>query len=184
MDLKMYYEVTNMCLSQPFETERMKFRLLNKNDIDAIYRQFSDPDMCRYFSDPPCDMEEAKGIIEHYRHPEGKSYLRYGMFDKETDAFIGTCGYHYWDLERKQVEIGYDIWKDYWRQGYLTEALPVLIDICFTHLGVDCIYILAHSQNQASIAGARKFGFKECEPCRKYDAEPQVCMKLLRSFNS
>lgn len=170
-----------MRLSEPFITERMKFRLLNLKDSEVICRQFSDPDMCRYFSEPPCDMEEAKGIIEHYQNPEGKGYLRYGMFDKNTDAFIGTCGYHYWDNELKQVEIGYDIWKDYWRQGYISEALPILINICFEYLGVDCIYILTHPQNKASMASVRKSGFKECEPCRKADVETQICMKLLRA---
>ncbi|WP_058304438.1 GNAT family N-acetyltransferase [Gorillibacterium timonense] len=80
----------------------MKFRLLTHADIEAVHRQFSDPDMCSYFSEPPCDREEAIAIIDHYLQPEGKDYLRYGMFDIETDAFIGTCGYHYWDQERKQ----------------------------------------------------------------------------------
>jgi [ribosomal protein S5]-alanine N-acetyltransferase len=169
-----------MRLSEPFETRRMKFRLLKINDIEVINRQFSDPDMCKYFSEAPCDWEEAKGIIEHYQNPEGKGYLRYGMFDKETDAFIGTCGYHYWDHELKQVEIGYDIWKDYWKQGYVSEALPVLINICFEHLGVDCIYILTHPQNKASMASVRKFGFIDCEPCRD-SGEETKCMKLLRA---
>ncbi len=77
------------------ETERMTFRLLTLDDLDAVYREFSDLDMCRYFSDPPCDLAEARGIIEHYQNPEGKGYLRYGMFDKRTGSFIGTCGDHY-----------------------------------------------------------------------------------------
>ena len=168
-----------MRLSESFITERMKFRMLNLKDSEVIYRQFSDPDMCRYFSEPPCDMEEAKGIIEHYQNPEGKDHFRYGMFDKNTDAFIGTFGYHYWDNELKQVEIGYDIWKDYWRRGYISEALPILINICFEYLGVDCVYILTHPQNTASMASVRKFGFKECEPCRSTEDE-QKCMKLMR----
>ncbi len=168
-------------MSEPFATERMKFRLLDIKDTEVVFRQFSDPDMCKYFSDPPCDMEEAKGIIEHYQNPEGKGHLRYGMFDENTDQFIGTCGYHYLDNELKQVEIGYDIWKDYWRQGYISEALPPLINICFNYLGADCVYILTHPQNKASIASAGKFGFSEGEPCREIDAEPQICMKLMRT---
>ncbi|MEK5031584.1 GNAT family N-acetyltransferase [Paenibacillus sp. FSL R7-0302] len=112
-----------MNLSEPFTTSRLHFRLLNQSDTDAVYKQFSDPDMCRYFSEPPCDYNEAVEIIEHYAQPEGKDHHRYGMFDRETGSFIGTCGYHYWDAERKQVEIGYDIWKDYWGQGYMSEAL-------------------------------------------------------------
>lgn len=170
-----------MNLSQQLETKRMIFRLLDIKDIQVICRQFSDEDMCRYFSEPPCNMKEAKEIIEHYQNPEGKDNLRYGMFDKLNQAFIGTCGYHYWDSELKQVEIGYDIWKDYWRQGYMSESLPVLINICFTHLGVDRIYILTHPKNQASQATVKKFGFKECELRRKSEDGPQLCMELLRS---
>ncbi|NQX46079.1 GNAT family N-acetyltransferase [Paenibacillus tritici] len=170
-----------MNLSEACTTNRMYFRLLKSEDTDVVYRQFSDPDMCRYFSEPPCSYEEAQDIIQHYSAPEGKGHHRYGMFDRETDAFIGTCGYHYWDLELKQVEIGYDIWKEYWRQGYMSEALPVLINICLEHLGADCIYILTHPQNAASMASVRRFGFEECEPCRNVDEQPQVCMKLIRS---
>jgi ribosomal-protein-alanine N-acetyltransferase len=29
-------------------------------DIDAVFRQFSYADMCKYFDEPPCDMEEAR----------------------------------------------------------------------------------------------------------------------------
>lgn len=170
-----------MNITEPFETKRMLFRLLAPHDLIMICRQFSDTDMCRYFSDPPCDLEEAKGIIEHYQSPVGKGHLRYGMFDKVTNEFIGTCGYHYWDNEAKQVEIGYDIWKEYWRQGYISEALPILINLCYEYLGVDCIYVLVHPENLASISSVRKFGFAECEPCRKYDGQPQICMKLMRT---
>lgn len=169
-----------MNLSEPFTTGRLHFRLLNQTDTDAVYKQFSDPDMCRYFSEPPCDYNEAAEIIKHYAQPEGKGHYRYGMFDRETGAFIGTCDYHYWDPERRQVEIGYDIWKDYWGQGYMSEALPVLLHTCFTHLDADCIYILTHPQNAASIATVRKFGFQECTPCRAVEDEPQICMKLMR----
>lgn len=173
-------EVTALKVPNFLETNRMKLRFLNIEDLPAVYRQFSDPDMCAYFSEPPCSLQEAKEIIEHYQKPEGKSHLRYGMFDKESGVFIGTCGYHYWDHERKQVEIGYDVWKDFWRQGYLAEALPELIRICFEYLEVDCIYALAHPQNTASIASVRKFGFTQSKPRRSME-ENQLCMALMRS---
>lgn len=165
---------------QPFETERLTFRLLTLDDLEAVYRQFSDPDMCRYFSEPPCDREEARAIIEQYQYSAGKDHLRYGLFEKHSGAFIGTCGYHYWDPERKQVEIGYDIWKEYWREGYISEALPVLIDLCFASLDVTCVYALIHPENTASIASVRKFSFVFCEPLRSSEGDSQVCLKLMR----
>ncbi|MGE5559584.1 MAG: GNAT family N-acetyltransferase [Chloroflexota bacterium] len=170
-----------MSLSQPFETSRLRFRLLTEADLDVVHRQFSDPDMCRWFSEPPATLAEARGIIEHYRAPEGQDHLRYGMFAKETGEFIGTCGYHYWDRDRRQVEVGYDIWKAHWRQGYVSEALPVLLSLCFARLGVDHVYILVHPENIASIASVRKFGFRDCEPCRQPDTENEICLKLSRT---
>jgi [ribosomal protein S5]-alanine N-acetyltransferase len=170
-----------MNITKPFETKRMKFRILADCDLDVIYRQFSDPDMCKYFSEPPCTKDEAQEIIEHYKNPIDKGYLRYGMFDKDNDTFIGTCGYHYLDNQLKQVEIGYDVWKEFWGQGYISEALPALINICFSHLNIDCVYILTHPENNASKASVKKFGFYECEPCRTIDVEPEICMKLMRS---
>jgi RimJ/RimL family protein N-acetyltransferase/predicted acetyltransferase len=166
-------------IDYPFETKRMKFRLLNDQDLDVVERQFSDSDMCKFFSEPPCDRKEAQEIIEHYKNTEG-NYARYGMFDKETEQFIGTVGYHYLDQALKQVEIGYDVWKDFWKKGYLTEALPILLNLCFNDLKVDCVYILTHPLNRASIESARKFGFKECVPCRTPDVLPQIGMKLMR----
>lgn len=62
----------------------------------------------------------------------------------------------------------------------MSEALPVLINICFEHLSTNCIYILVHPQNKVSIASVRKFGFKECEPCRNTDDQTK-CMKLMRT---
>lgn len=173
-------EVTVLKLPNLLETSRMKLRFLTINDLPAIHKQFSDPDMCTYFSEPPCSLQEAQDIIEHYQEPQGKSYLRYGMFLKESGVFIGTCGFHYWDCERKQVEIGYDVWKDFWRQGFVSEVLPELIRICFDYLQVECIYILTHPGNKASIASAQKFGFTESQPRRGTD-EGELCMALMRS---
>lgn len=169
-----------MTLPLELETKRLKLRFLRTEDRNEVYRQFSDPDMCRYFSEPPCTWEEAEEIIQHYREPEGKGHLRYGMFSKEDGAFIGTCGYHYWDPELRQVEIGYDVWKDYWRQGYVSEALPELIRVCFEDLGADKVYILTHPENQASAASVGKLGFRECPPCRPTE-EVQLCMALAKT---
>lgn len=170
-----------MDLTKPIFTARLQFRLLEEGDLAAINRQFSDPEMCKYFSEPPCTLTEAEGIIRHYRNPVGKGWLRYGLFHRETGDFIGTCGYHCWDRDLSQVEIGYDIWKEHWGQGYNSEALPELIKICFQHLGVEWIYTLIHPDNKASIASVRKFGFSQCPPCRPVDQEPQICLKLHRS---
>lgn len=134
--------------------------------------------MCQYFSDPPCSVEEAKEIIEHYSNTNSTSYFRVAMYDKTTGEFIGTIGYHYLDLEKKQVEIGYDIWKTFWRKGYASESIEMLIEDCFKELDIEQIYALVHPENTSSIGLLKKYCFKECEPCRPFEEQPQICLKL------
>lgn len=140
-------------------TPRLTWRGLQAGDVDVIYRQFSDPDMCSFFSDPPCNMAEASDIISHYADMRQPRYLRYATFTRDTGAFIGTCGYHFYDATAKHVEIGYDVWKAHWRNGYATEMLATLLPLCTTHLGVTTIYALIGHHNLASQASVRKFGF-------------------------
>ncbi|WP_208919979.1 GNAT family N-acetyltransferase [Paenibacillus uliginis] len=52
-------------------TNRLFLRQLDNSDLQDIYRQFSDYDKCRFFSDPPCTIEEAQDIFNHYQHKNG-----------------------------------------------------------------------------------------------------------------
>ena len=138
---------------------RLHWRGLHDRDVDVIYRQFSDPDMCAYFSDPPCSMAEAVDIIHHYADMRQPRYLRYATFTHDTGEFIGTCGYHFYNAAAKQVEIGYDVWKSHWRHGYASEMLTELLPLCIQNLGVTTIYAMIGHHNLASRASVRKFGF-------------------------
>lgn len=81
-------------------TERLQWTALDTQDIDLIYRQFSDPDMCRYFSEPPCTYVEAAEIIHMYQHTHGRR-MRWKLNNLDTGVFVGTCGFHYYDAEKK-----------------------------------------------------------------------------------
>lgn len=58
-------------------TNRLFLRQLDNSHLQDIYRQFSDDDMCRFFSDPPCTIEEAKDILNHYQYKNGDKQIRY-----------------------------------------------------------------------------------------------------------
>jgi len=142
-----------------FTSPRLYWRGLDDGDVDVIYRQFSDPEMCAHFSDPPCSMTEAADIIHHYADMRQSRYLRYATFMRDTGEFVGTCGYHFYDVVTKQVEIGYDVWKSHWCHGYATEMLTELLPFCIQNLAVTTIYAVIGRHNVASQASVRKFGF-------------------------
>jgi ribosomal-protein-alanine N-acetyltransferase len=164
---------------------RLLLRPLNDGDLQNVYRQFSDPDMCRYFSEPPCTIAEAKQIISHYRYKDGDAQLRLCITDKVTGHFIGTCGFHFWDKANRRVEIGYDIWKEYWRLGYAKEAVAPLISLCFGKLAVECVCAFTHTENTASENLLRSLGFSLDGILRGWvnvngEQQPQKCFTLLK----
>jgi ribosomal-protein-alanine N-acetyltransferase len=146
-------------LTEEITTKRLLLRPLRNSDLQDVYKQWSDPDMCEFYNEPPCSIEEAEGFVKHYQFRTGNLHARYCITDRSTNVFIGTCGFHFWDKANKRVEIGYDIWKEFWRQGYAKEALKPLLNICFEELGVECVYALTHIDNIASEELLLSIGF-------------------------
>jgi len=147
-------------------TSRTFWRTLSMHtDIAAIYRQFSDPDMCVYYDEPPCTLAETQDIITHYTtHAESAGYRRYGVCHATSGEFIGTCGYHFLNRNEGSVEIGYDVWKEFWQQGYASEMLTPLLQICFAVTEVTLVYAVIDPRNRASIAVVRRAGFVQIPP--------------------
>ncbi len=158
---------------------RLIYRTLTVEDHESIFRQFSDADMCRSFSDPPCTWQEAADIITHYGSPSpSKRFARWGIFLATTGEFIGTCGYHFFDADTAQVEIGYDIWKAHWGNRYATESVGSLITYLWDALPVHTIYALIFPQNVASLAVAQRHGFVPSTLLRENTDEGLCCVAL------
>ena len=48
---------------------------------------------------------------------------------KEEGDFAGAIGFNEWNKQERKAEIGFWLLPEYWKKGYVTEALPVVIDI-------------------------------------------------------
>lgn len=171
---------------QSLETERLILRQLTMDDKEFIFRHFSDPEVCRYFDQEPfTTAEEAQELIEWYARPDKDPWRRWGIVIKDDGMLIGTCGYHKWDRRHMRVEIGYDLYKDHWNHGYMTEALKALIDFCFDNLKVNRIEALVHPENSRSIKLLTKYGFREEGILREYVCrggrfDDQLSLSLLK----
>lgn len=154
---------------QKIETERLVLRQLTIEDKEFILKHFSDDEVCKYFDQEPFSkMEEAEELIHWYARPDKDPCRRWGIVEKEDNVLIGTCGYHKWDKKNMRVEIGYDLYKDYWGKGYMFEALKELIEYCFEKLKVNRIEALTHLQNDRSINILSRYGFKREGILREY----------------
>ena len=92
---------------------------------------------------------------------------------KEDEAVIGRVGLLVWNTDTwepttraaaadvpSEVEVGYTLGRDYWGQGYATEAAGAVRDYALNELGAERLIALIIHGNTASENVARKLGLE------------------------
>ncbi|MDA3812318.1 MAG: GNAT family protein [Spirochaetaceae bacterium] len=78
---------------------------------------------------------------------------------KESDAFIGHMGLKNGTLEKDgSIELYFGLSKEYWNNGYGTEALKATISFCFDKTGIHRIFAGCDIDNFASARIMEKVG--------------------------
>ncbi|MEN1984792.1 GNAT family N-acetyltransferase [Paenibacillus hubeiensis] len=148
------------------ETERLILRELTLQDAASILNHFSDPLVTKFMDIEACkDIAEAEEIIAFHINDSG---CRYGLFSKEKDELLGTCGYHCWmtDQDGTRAEIGFDLAPRYWGKGIMQEALRELIPMGVDLMQLQYIEATTEQKNDQSQKLLTRLGFKK-EPFLK-----------------
>jgi ribosomal-protein-alanine N-acetyltransferase len=100
----------------------------------------------------------------HYRTTmkefRAKRELSWLMVLKHSGKVIGEVVLYDFKL-KKQADIGYRVNKNYWGQGFATEACKAVIEFAFKDLGLSRIQIRCFKDNTGSVRVAEKLGFKK-----------------------
>ena len=151
------------------ETERLLLREMLPEDAPAIYKLFGDPLVTRYYDlDTYENIAQAEELIEFFDESfELERAIRWGIERKSDGALMGTCGYVW--LRTHRGEIGYELQSDYWRQGYMREALDAILDFGYTELTLNRIEALVMVDNAASAGLLTALGFTQEGILRHHD---------------
>lgn len=136
---------------------------LRRVEAKTIYQYFQDRDIIRYLSSVPDSyvLKDAEDFLHYLGLIEGdKSVLELGMFDQETDQFLGMISLEDIDHEIGKCEMGYWLAKDYWGQGYALEAATLVLNYAFTELKLQkvCAYLI--KENVKSLQLLKRLGFQ------------------------
>jgi ribosomal-protein-alanine N-acetyltransferase len=146
------------------ETERLLFRRLMMDDLDALFALYSDKETRQYFpdgTDGTLNYQETKEELEWFLngHPKHPELGLWATIHKERHQFIGRCGLLPWTIEgRAEVEVAYLLDKRYWRQGLGTEAAQGILQYAFEQLHLSRLICLIDPDNQASAKVATNIG--------------------------
>lgn len=143
------------------KTKRLIIRELTLQDVNSIFKHFSNPEVTKFMDIEVCtDITDAEEIITFHLNDSG---CRYGMFSKETNELIGTCGYHCWIIDSggSRAEIGFDLTPSYWGKGLMQEALNEVLKIGFEIMELDYIEATTELENIKSQKLLVRMGFNK-----------------------
>ncbi len=159
------------------ETERLSLRELTLEDGPAVLAHFGDPDVTRYMDIDPCpDLAAARDIITFHMRDSG---LRWGVSERQSGAFIGTCGYHCWDASGARAEIGFDLARTHWGRGLMREAVTAALTFGFESMELSAVTAFAERANTRSIRLLEHLGFEQSPDLA--DPEQPSCLAFLLS---
>jgi [ribosomal protein S5]-alanine N-acetyltransferase len=149
-------------------TENLILRETTLNDAPAIFQIFADDAVTKYHDlETATNIEQAKFLIQRRRERfQKQEAIRWGIATKEDNVIVGSCGYGI--KNRFQAEIGYELAREYWRKGFMTEALSAIIQWGFEQLDLNRIEAFVMLENTASIQLLKKLHFVEEGVLREY----------------
>ena len=130
----------------------MALRPVHDSDLDALFRQMSDPESVRMAAFTPEDPNDRQRFAEHMAtvlaSPEVTE--RAITWNGELVGSIGSF------VVEGQTEVTYWIDRAFWGRGVATHALALLLDIVRTRP----VYARAASDNAGSFRVLEKAGFR------------------------
>jgi RimJ/RimL family protein N-acetyltransferase len=145
------------------ETRRLRLRPMAPEDLPALARMFSDPDVMLYL--PTGEVRSAEEthveldyMVDHWRE---RGFGVWAVIVKETGEFAGYCGLQYLHEEPggvsaealrdgTDVEVVAGLGKPYWSQGIAPEATRAALRYGFETLRLPRIVAAIHPDNGAS----------------------------------
>ncbi|MEG4004568.1 GNAT family protein [Microcoleus sp. Pol11C1] len=144
------------------ETERLLLRKITLNDASDMFEYACNPEVSKYTMwSTHTSIEDTKyflkSITKMYKRRE---LVDWGIVHKADKKFIGTCGFVEWSMTHSRAEIGYALSRNYWGEGYMSEAVNAVIEFGFREMLLNRILARCEVSNIASARVMEKVGMQ------------------------
>jgi RimJ/RimL family protein N-acetyltransferase len=139
-------------------TDRLTLRTFRVDDLPLYAALNADPEVAQYLGGPASreySDEIAEWANERYA-TDGLGLL--AIERKEDQRFLGMCGLHHQDWYPDDIEIGWRLAREYWGQGYATEAAKAWLRHAFVVRELPRVISIADTDNARSVAVMQRIG--------------------------
>ena len=118
------------------DTARLTLSEIFDNDADELFKLFSNHSVIKYYDlDAFSSIDQARKLINLLQSRfDSSAGIRWGIRLKDSNDFIGTCGFNSWNNKMQNGVIGYDLMPEYWGNGFASEAVRAIIRAAFSGL--------------------------------------------------
>ena len=141
------------------ETERLKLRHFQTSDFESYASMSADEEVMRFINagKPLSRLDAWRHMAMIIGHWQIRGFGMWAVADKKSDTFLGRVGFiqpEGWP----GFELGWALDRQFWNQGFATEAANKALHYGIEELGKDHIISLIDPDNIASINVAKKIG--------------------------
>lgn len=146
------------------ETERLVLREITMDDLDWYLEHFSRPEMIEGQGFPGPESREVaekelrEYIVDLFAKRDG---FRWGISMRDGPGLMGSLGFYKWVRPSGHMaEMGYDLQREHWGKGIMSEAMRAVIDLGFQRMKLTRIEALVFVFNTRSAKLLEGLGFK------------------------
>jgi diamine N-acetyltransferase len=143
--------------------DRLRLRAAEKSDLATFVCWLNDPEVRQYlFINIPLSLAEEEQWYENmHKTPQAEHVLVIEIKTNEGWKAIGNTSFMDVDCRNRLGEVGIFIGeKEYWNQGYGSEAMRVMLKHGFETLNLNRIWLRVYEQNLRGIRAYEKVGFQ------------------------
>lgn len=169
------------------ETLRLRLRPITPDDLPALARLWSSPDVMRYLPTGEARSVEETQVELNYmvKHWQEHGFGTWAITFKGASDFIGYCGIQYLHEEPggvsaealqngTDVEVIAGLAQPYWKQGIATEATRAVLRYGFETVRLSRVVAAIHPENDVSRHILLHMGMKYDEDMHYYGDCPHL----------
>ena len=152
----------NVELFHSLEAEKICFKPLSMNHVNAIHSYASDKEVSRFIGwNLMSSIDETRQYVKTMLERESAgTHLYASVAIKSTGEIIGTAMLFNFDKVANQAEIGYVFHQDHWGKGYGSECVAMICNFAFETLKLHKLHASVADANIGSARILIKNGFE------------------------
>jgi len=152
------------------QTKKLFLRQFAEDDIENVFKGLSNPNVIKNYGISYDSLEATKEQMAWFADLEKDGTgMWFAVCSSDNKTFYGAGGLNSLSKEHKKAEIGFWLLPDFWGQGIMKEAMPLICNFGFDKLKLHRIEGFVEAENTNCKNAMAKLDFqhegtmKDCE---------------------